>query len=132
MGSRVKPKYHDVLSILRSEIERLSSVYLVLDALDELAEHNECLKVFVGALSTTTPGSLQKVKILATSRSKQSLLAKSELVHIVPKGDDIERLVEARFKQGISNSDDLSRRARGDRALKKTMVAAINKQVNGL
>ncbi|KAL8889204.1 MAG: hypothetical protein Q9192_006056, partial [Flavoplaca navasiana] len=115
-GSRVKPKYHDVLSILKSEIERLGSVYIILDALDELAEHNDCSKVLVEALSRLTPVSSQKVKILATSRSKRSVLARSELVHIVAKGEDIERFVEARFQQ----------------ALKETMVVAIGKRANGL
>ncbi|KAL9037234.1 MAG: hypothetical protein Q9180_003837, partial [Flavoplaca navasiana] len=131
-GSRVKPRYHDVLSILKREIERLSSVYIILDALDELAEHNDCSKVLVEALSRLTPVSSQKVRILATSRSKRSVLARSELVHIVAKGEDIERFVEARFQQGISSSDDLSCRARDDQALKETMVVAIGKRANGL
>ncbi|KAL9630679.1 MAG: hypothetical protein Q9204_004595, partial [Flavoplaca sp. TL-2023a] len=125
MGSRVKPKYHDVLSILKSDIERLGSVYIILDALDELAEHKHCSKVLVEALSGMTPIFSRRVKILATSRSKQSLLPRYELVNIVANGDEIERFLETRFQQGISSSDDLSHRARGDQALKKTMVAAI-------
>ena len=131
-GSRVKPKYHEVLSILKSEIERLGSVYIILDALDELAEHNDCSKVPVEALSIMTPVFSRMVKILATSRSKQSLLPRYELAHIVANGDDIERFLENRFQQGISSSEDLSRRTRRDQALTKTMVAAISKQASGL
>ncbi|KAL8727660.1 MAG: hypothetical protein Q9166_005896 [cf. Caloplaca sp. 2 TL-2023] len=129
---RIRVRYQEILSILKREVEKLSFVYIVLDALDELDGSDDRATVFIDALSGLTPAPSQKVRILATSRSGQSLLPRAGVSQITAMGDDIERFVEYKILQGISISTYLSEQARNDKALKQSLVGAISKQSSGL
>ncbi|KAL8922820.1 MAG: hypothetical protein Q9208_004945 [Pyrenodesmia sp. 3 TL-2023] len=125
-------KSQEVVSVLKREVERFSSVYIIVDALDELAEGEGCASVFIEALSRLAPAPLRKMRILATSRVEHSLLPRADVIQITATQDDIKRFVKNKIQEGISNSHSLSERARSDKALKKSLVSAINKQASGL
>lgn len=129
---RTMAKPQEVVSILKREVERFSSVYIIVDALDELAEGEGCASIFIEALSRLAPALLRKVRILATSRAEQSLLPKADVIQITATQDDIKRFVKSKILEGISTSHSLSDRARNDKALAKSLVSAISKQASGL
>lgn len=129
---RTMASYQEVLWILKCEVERFSSVYIIVDALDELAEGVDRARVFIEALSKVMSATSQKVRILATSRSGQSLLPRAGVTQITATGDDIERFVQYRILQGISVSNDLSERVRSDETLQRSLMSAIGKQASGL
>ncbi|KAL8998781.1 MAG: hypothetical protein Q9169_002231 [Polycauliona sp. 2 TL-2023] len=132
-GSRVMAKYHEVFSILKNEIEEFSTVYIVIDALDELPKSNDFTDGFIEALSTIKSANSRKVRILATARSQQPLLSQANNIKIVANEDDVKLFVESRFQEGISiSSQQLSNRARDDKDLRTVLVDKISKQAGEL
>ncbi|KAL8904849.1 MAG: hypothetical protein Q9207_003009 [Kuettlingeria erythrocarpa] len=129
---RTTAKPQEVLSILEHEVEKFSSVYIVVDALDELVEGGDRANVFIEALCRLAPAPLRKVHILATSRSEQSLLPRANITQITATRDDIKLFVENQILGGISTSHSLSEQARSDKALKKSLVSTISEQAGGL
>ncbi|KAL8672717.1 MAG: hypothetical protein Q9168_002842 [Polycauliona sp. 1 TL-2023] len=125
-------RYHQVFSILKNEIERFDSVYIVIDAFDELAQDNDSVDIFIEALSTMTSAPSHKVRVLATARYGQSLLSNANVIQIVAKGEDIRRFLEHHFQQGISTSRKLSDQARDDKVLRRSLVNTISRQADGL
>ncbi|KAL8759293.1 MAG: hypothetical protein Q9184_003678, partial [Pyrenodesmia sp. 2 TL-2023] len=120
----------EVVSILKREVERYSSVYIIVDALDELAEAEGCATVLIDALSRLAAAPLRKMRILATSRTEHSLLPRADVIQITATQDDIKRFVKNKILEGISNSHGLSEQARSDKALRESLVSAISKQAS--
>ena len=126
------PRQHEIISILEREVDRFSSVYIVVDALNELTEENSHTSAFIGALNMLAQSKKTRVHILATSNIEQSSLEKPGIIHITAKRDDIELFVRDTILGGVSYSNDLSQIIKDDPELQRQIVRQIRINADGL
>ncbi|KAL8837688.1 MAG: hypothetical protein Q9170_002420 [Blastenia crenularia] len=122
--------FDQIYNILELAVETLASIFLVIDALDELTERNYA-SVFLGALDKLAT-SHPKVHILVTSRSEFCTLPGATSIRATAKRSDIECYVKDAIEGGICSSQVLSNQVKSDEALKERMVQAIGKKADGL
>ncbi|KAL8952473.1 MAG: hypothetical protein Q9222_001614 [Ikaeria aurantiellina] len=124
--------YDEVRLILKREIESLSSVYIVIDALDELNDENSWAGSLASALHEFTQSSATRMHILATSRSQQSSLEDHSLLEITAKGEDIELFATHAISQGLCSSRALSDKIRTDDQISERILLRIRQKARGL
>ena len=122
----------EIFSILNRKVECLSSVYVVIDALDELSEDDSRSSPFIEALSKLAESTLTKVHILATSRLAQPLLNDTSIFRINASPDDIKLFAYHAISQGLSSSHHLSDHIRNTRELQEIIIKTISANASGL
>ena len=126
------PRHHEILSILEREVERFSSVYIFIDALDELTEEKSLTSSFMGALNKLARSKKTRVHIMATSNIEQSSLERCDKIHITARADDIELFADDSILHGVSCSNDISNSVRNDPELRQRLVRQIRVKASGL
>ena len=126
------PTYHEIISILEREIARFSSVFIVVDAMDELTEEKSLKSIFIGALNKLATSDRTKVHILATSNIEKSSLEESSKIHVTSRPEDIELFVHDAIEQGVSCSNELSQIIRNSPKIRKQLVERIRVKASGL
>lgn len=125
---RTKPTLDEIMSIVQAEIRTYSTVFVVVDALDECPEDRRIRATFVSKLQyilTAVASTETEVRILVTSRLTNSIFLKADQIEIQATDSDIERLVGQRIEDGLSDDDKISQSVRENTALKADIVAMI-------
>ena len=117
---RTKPTLDDIISIVRTEVRRHSTVFLVVDALDECPEDGRVRAVFVERLQyilTATASAETRVRLLVTSRMAKSVFPNANEVEIRATDRDVERLISQRIEDGLSDDDEISQSIRQNKGI---------------
>lgn len=126
----------EVCSLVRHQIRTLSSVYLIVDALDELNDDLNHREAFVedleGLLKWSETEEMSKVHLLVTSRLSRCPLAKSAVVKFTARLSDINAFVDNAISRGLCSSNDISSQIRADDALRKHIIDGIGTKASGL
>ena len=126
------PRHQEIVSILEREVERFASVYIVVDAVDEMTEEKNLASSFLGTLSKLALSKKTRVNILATSNIEQSSLEESGEIHITARADDIELFANDSISHGVSCSNDISNSIKNDPELRQRLVRQIRVKASGL
>lgn len=124
---RTKPNMNEIVSVVLAEIKRHSTVFMVVDALDECPEDGRVRAKFVKKLQhilSSTTSSKTKVRLLVTSRLNKNVLDAIE-IEIRAPDDDIKRVVYQRIEDGPSDDNEISQRIRQDDTLKVILAQRI-------
>jgi hypothetical protein len=133
---RTMPTHDEVYSLVRRQIRTLSSVYIIVDALDELDDDLNHRRAFIEDLESLLKWSeteeMSKVHLLVTSRLSHCPLAKSAVVRFTAKLSDIKAFVDDAVSRGLCSSNDLSSQIRADDAQRKHLIDGISTKASGL
>lgn len=131
--SRTMATRDEVYSLVRRQIQTLSSVYIIVDALDELDDDLNHRRAFIEDLESLLKLSkMAKVHLLLTSRLSHCPLAKSAVVRFSAKLSDMKALIEDAISRGICSSETISSQIRVDAARKKRLTDSISTKASGL
>lgn len=122
-----RPTQAQIIEILRKLAAKLTSFYIVIDALDECAESEDDALQFVTAIRSLGP----HVKVLCTSRFSGAFdeyFAQSEKLMISAKNDDIARFLDLQ----IPRKHRLLRHIRADPDLKNDIIETIIQECQGM
>ena len=121
-----RPSFEEVLEILKHSIVRLTRVYLIVDALDELGNAGQVRQNFIGRLRLLQD--LYHFNLMTTSRYIPSLaqeLQNSLCIDIRASPDDIRKYVQGHIS-------DLANCVRKDIWLQETIANSIASVVEGM
>lgn len=117
----------DITQTLQSEISNYSSVFLVVDALDECSETHDTRLNLLDTLRSLPVN----VRLMVTSRYLPTIEREFigvRRIEISATGDDVGRYVRGR----IPKERRLCRHVKANKALEDTIVNAIVKNVKGM
>lgn len=117
-GSSTRPRVDEVIKILKAEVNRHASVYVVIDALDE------CEPAYKLRLLTELKVLKPKLKLMVTSRYYDAFGADMGVdtdIEIVASDDDIKRYVQER----VSTTPRLGRWIAADSTLQATIETKV-------
>ena len=116
--TETRPEINEILPVLRSEVQRYSNVYIIIDALDEYPEHARInLLEALGSLSA-------KANVLITSRPLDNIarqLRRAAQLEIQAHADDVEMYI----KERISESALLQRALSKDLSLEDSIIDQV-------
>ena len=121
-----RPSFEEVLEMLRYSIARLTRIYLIVDALDELGNVGQVRQNFIGRLRFLQD--LYHFNMMTTSRYIPSLaqdLQNSLCIDIRASPDDIRIYVQGHIS-------DLANCVRRDNGLQETIADSIANVVEGM
>jgi Cdc6-like AAA superfamily ATPase len=122
------PSLEDYSTLLRSEVERYSTVYVVIDALDECSNRDDARLLLLTELRKLQP----KLRLLVTSRSYISdmhrLFPNTGRLEIWAAEEDIKQYLAVK----ISRERRLNDHVEADPRLKDDIIAAIVENVKGM
>ncbi len=117
-GSSTRPRLDDILKVLKAEVDRHASVYVVIDALDE------CEPAYRLRILTELKVLQPKLKLMVTSRYFDAFGADMGVdtdIEILASDDDIKRYVQER----ISTTPRLGRWIAADSSLQVTIERKV-------
>lgn len=91
-----RPSINETAKILRSQVEKFSKVFVVIDALDECPELEQTRKTFLAEIR----GLLPKVRLLVTSRnvpSIETMFRNDTRLDIRAQDQDIRKFIESQM-----------------------------------
>ena len=127
---RTKPNMNEIVSVVLVEMYRHSTVFVVVDALDECPEDGRVRAKFVEKLQhiwNSTTSTKTKERLLVTTRLTKQVFLDAVEIEIRASNNDIKRIVYQRIKKGLSNDDEISQLVRQNDTLKDTLVGTIVK-----
>lgn len=127
-----KARHHEIYSLLKQEIETLNSIYIIVDAWDELGEDQHRRRVFLKNLETLATSYQQKVHILVTCRWRECPFKKSVIAQVIASSDDIIQYVGHAISQGLNMSRDISDEVFSDPTRREKIKKNISTKVGGL
>ena len=128
----IESRYHEIVSIFESEVARFSSVFIVIDAVDELVESKSVRSIFIRVLNKLASSNSTRIHILATSNIEQSSLERFSKIHITARFRNVELYARDAIEQDVSYSNDLSQSIRNSSKLRERLVKQIREKVSGL
>ena len=117
----------DILTLLHSEIQRSSKVYIIIDALDECPEIDRTRDIFLTELQRLPSNAY----LLVTSRPNnyiEGILTEAKYLEISAHVDDVRRHVAAR----IANEPLLMKHIAADPSLHDTIISNITERAQGM
>lgn len=127
--SRDRPNLEELVQAIRDESERYSSLFIVVDALDECFDKSEITSQLIKALSALAPYS----KILVSSRphiNSRRLLPNSKHIEVVATKQDLETYVETRLSP--TTGSDLARLVHNHEDLYQEILQTVVTKANGM
>ena len=127
--AKVRPTTSELERALRIEIERFSSVFLVIDAIDEIMEKNGVREALMSVLSGLAP----YVNIMLTSRPHLDITTRFpniKRIKAVAKREDIRRYTKARISS--NSSSELAAIVQKHRDLQNKVVEAVTNRSQGM
>ena len=121
-----RPSFEEVLEMLKYSIARLTRVYLIVDALDELGNAGQVRQNFIGRLRLLQD--LYHFNLMTTSRYIPSLaqdFQNSLCIDIRASPDDVRKYVQGHIS-------DLANCVRKDSGLQETIANSIANVVEGM
>ena len=132
---RTKPNMKEIVSVVLLEICRHSTVFVVVDALDECPEDGRVRAKFVEKLQhilDSTKSTKTKVRLLVTSRLTNQVFLDAIEINIRASDDDIQRVVCQRIEEGLSDDNVMSQDIRQNDKLKDKLAQRIVERAGNL
>ena len=127
---RTKPSIDEIVSIVKAEICRYTTVFIVIDALDECSEDRRVRKIFTDKLRSLLTLSETKVRILVTSRLTNNIFPNASEIEIQTTDVDLRRFVCQRIQDGLSEDDGISQYVQEKEAYKDDLIEKIVKRAD--
>ncbi|KAF8857794.1 hypothetical protein BDZ45DRAFT_550651, partial [Acephala macrosclerotiorum] len=127
-GRKVIPTLHELSGILRQEMERCASVFLIIDALDESPDEQGSRGKLLKELQILEPF----MRLMVISRPHINVVnhfPSSNRLVVVATKHDIQRYVEIRISDDTRH---LARILEGHPVLQKSIVEAVVNKANGV
>lgn len=121
------PTKQQMKDLLQKYVAKASTVYIVVDALDECSEAEEDALDFVSVITSIGP----TVKVLCTSRTSTTFgeyFSSGASIEISAQGEDIKKYLESNVQQQRM----LSRHMRADPSLKEEIFKTIINECQGM
>ena len=113
-------------------MEACKSVYIIVDALDELSHEREHRSIFLRHLRPLATSFRPKVHLLITSRSNDCPFTDSISMQVVADSNDITRYVDHVISHALSSSPEPSDWVRNDAATRNLLKGSISDKAGGL
>lgn len=119
------PSVVEYINVLEAAVSRLTTLYIVIDALDECSEEHGGRKTLISELSRL------KLRLLVTSRDLPSIRRQLQnAIHLViyAREDDIVNYIDTR----IDSSEQLSAHITKDRQLRDVIRTTVASRAGGM
>ena len=127
LTKQTRPTLDEISNLLKSEISSRKSVFIVVDALDELSENDNIRDNFISELRSIQGD----VRLMITSRHLTTIEREFEQagrIEILASDEDIKLYLKARILQ----ERRLYRQLKDDMALQETIIMSIAKSAKGM
>lgn len=125
---RTKATIDDIMLLLGEEIRRYSTMFIVVDGLDECPEEGRVRATFtakIRGMMTAVSSSDTKLQLIATSRSRNDVFDERSEIEVRATDEDIEKVVRQKFIDGISLISEINRSLNRNEALKLEIIDTI-------
>jgi len=133
---RTMATHDEVYSLVRRQTRTLSSVYIIIDALDELDDDFNHRRAFIEDLESLLKWSekeeMSKVHLLVTSRLSHCPLAKSATVRLTARLSDMKAFIDNAISRGLCSSNIISSQIKADDAQRTHLTDSISMKASGL
>ena len=127
-----KATIDEIYWLLEQEMQACESVYIIVDALDELGDEREHRSIFLRNLRCLATSFRPKVHLMITTRSKDCPFTNSTNMQVFANSNDITRYVDHVILHGLSSSPEASDWVRNDAATRKLLKDSISNKASGL
>jgi hypothetical protein len=127
INKQTRPTLAEWSELLRSEVHRLSKVFIIVDALDECSEGDGTRDSFLSEILKLQPS----IRLLVTSRHILTIereFEKAARIEILANDEDVRKYVEGR----IETERRLSRHIKADPTLQDTIISTIVEKAKGM
>ncbi|KIM19634.1 hypothetical protein M408DRAFT_83270, partial [Serendipita vermifera MAFF 305830] len=114
---KTRPTIAEISDLINTEMERFSKIFVIVDALDECSEEDQCRELFFKQLQALQP----TAHLMITSRPEIDPTAEFMRLEIVANKADLDRYVDERISTS-SRLNKLLLEAEDRRRLKNTVV----------
>jgi hypothetical protein len=124
-----RPNLNELTARLRDEINRFSSVYLIVDALDEFTDKAGSRARLLKELRLIVPF----LKLMVTSRPHINVtqqLPNVQRVELLAQDQDVRRYVEARLSD--TTASEVARVVEGHALLQSKIIDTLVEKANGM
>lgn len=129
--------FKEVVSVLKSQMRRHHSLFILVDALDEISEEGRAHSIVVETLQDlVTTGTVHgsKIRLMLTSRRSNCPFSVLDCksFEIQAAEEDITQLISSRIDNGISYHREISSIVRNDRKLQQEVVDRLVEMSDGM
>lgn len=129
--------FKEVVSVLKSQLRRHPSLFILVDALDEVSEEGRAYSIVVETLQDlVTIGTVNgtNIRLMVTSRRSKCPFSvfNCKSFEIQAAEEDITQLVSSRIDNGISYHSEISTIVKNDRKLQQEVVDRLVKISDGM